>query len=529
MFIPNAISRRGAVLFAAGLLWAGCGRIRSDAPERKGGGGELRVVLPAEPRDLDPNATQDEMGLLVAPNLYSRLVMIDADSNVLPDLAERWEVGKGGLEYIFHLREGVRWHDGHPFRAADVRWTLKHQSPRPTFASDVYRKIAAVETPDERTVIVRLREPWAPFLPMIASYGAFILHPPHSPREVVPRPSPIGTGPFKFVAWEKGRRIVLAANPDFFRRGPFLDRVVYEFEPDHHRGPQRLIDGKSDLLVVRPPLDSLPRLARSPELRVATFPGDGQYSLMFNLRRRPFQDLRVRRAVNQAIDRPALLARALYGYGTPGLGFYPPALAWAFNAAARAPELDPAGARSQLDAAGLPPDARGVRFRANLLTPAFSPFPDVAREVAGQLAAVGVALQVEEVPGREWIARTIQRHDFDIALMGGSLGPDPETLNMRFGSRSPMQFIGYESPELDAALAEGARELTLSRRARAYFRVQEILARDLPVAPLVDGASVTVSRREVTGLPQMEARGLVAEFEFSLVRLVRSAPAEGGR
>ncbi|HEY9422759.1 MAG TPA: ABC transporter substrate-binding protein, partial [Thermoanaerobaculia bacterium] len=317
-------------MLAVWLLWTGCGRTGSDAPERKGGGGEIRVLLPAEPRDLDPNATQDEIGLLVAPNLYSRLVMIDSDSNVLPDLAESWDVRQGGLEYIFHLREGVRWHDGHPFRAADVRWTLEHQARRPTFASDVYRKIAGVETPDERTVIVRLREPWAPFLSMIASYGAFILHQPHSPKETVPRPTPIGTGPFRFVAWEKGRRIVLGANLDFFRRGPFLDRVIYEFEPDYDRGPQRLIDGKSDLLVVRPSLDSLPRLARNPELRVATFPGDGQYSLMFNLRRRPFQDLRVRRAVNQAIDRPALLARALHGYGTPGFGFYTPAMAWAF-------------------------------------------------------------------------------------------------------------------------------------------------------------------------------------------------------
>ena len=521
MFIPNASSWRGvAAVFAACLLWTGCGGAGSGAPGRKGGGGELRVLLPAEPRDLDPNGIQDEVSLLLAPSLYNRLVMVDADSRILPDLAESWEVGAGGREYTFHLRDGVRWHDGHPFQAADVRWTLEHQAHRQSFGEEAYRRIAGVETPDERTVVVRLREPWSPFLAMIASYGAFILHPPHVPGEKVPRARPIGTGPFRFLAWEKGRRIVLGANQDYFRTGPFLDRVVYEFEPDPDRGPQRLVDGETDYLVVRPPLSLLPRLARSPGLRVATFPGDGQYSLLFNLRRRPFQDLRVRRAFNMAIDRPALLARALFGYGTPGMGFYTPAVAWAFNPSARAPELDLAGARSLLDQAGFPPDARGVRLRAKLLTPSLAPVSDVARAAADQLAAAGIALQVEVVPGREWIARTTRSHDFEVALMGGSLGPDPEILNLRFGSRSPVQLTGYSNPEFDAAVAEGAR---------AYFRAQEILARDLPMVPLADGATVTVYRRGVTGLPRLEARGLVPDFDFSLVRVREASPVAEGR
>lgn len=528
MFIPNASSWRGAAaLSAACLLWTGCGGAGSGAPERKGGGGELRVLLPAEPRDLDPNGIQDEISLLLAPSLYNRLVMIDADSRILPDLAGSWEVGADGLEYTFHLRDGVRWHDGHPFQAADVRWTLEHQAHRQSFGEEAYRRIAAVETPDERTVVVRLREPWSPFLAMIASYGAFILHPPHSPEEKVQRP--VGTGPFKLQTWEKGRRIVLGANHDYFRTGPFLDRVVYEFEPDPNRGPQRLIAGEADYLVGRPPLSILPRLARSPELRVTTFPGDGQYSLLFNLRRRPFQDLRVRRAFNMAIDRPALLARALFGYGTPGVGFYTPTVAWAFNPAARVPELDRAGARSLLDQAGFQPGARGVRLRAKLLTPSFSPFPDIARAAADQLAAAGIEIQVEALPGREWIARTTRSHDFEVALMGGSLGPDPEILNLRFGSRSPVQPTGYSSPEFDAAVAEGARALDLPRRARAYFRAQEILARDLPMIPLADGASVTVCRRGVTGLPRLEARGLVPDFDFSLVRVREASPVAEDR
>jgi ABC-type transport system substrate-binding protein len=120
---------------------------------------------------------------------------------------------------------------------------------------------------------------------------------------------------------------------------------------------------------------------------------------------------------------------------------------------------------------------------------------------------------------QDWYRRTVQERDFDLTLVGGTHGPDPENLNFRFGSRSPTQFLGYSSAELDAALAEGARTVDLPRRARAYFRAQEILARDLPVAPLAEGVHVAVFRPGVRGLPQIEARGLVPPHDYSLVRL----------
>jgi peptide/nickel transport system substrate-binding protein len=513
-------SFQGALLLAV-LLGTGCGRERPSLLETKGGGGELRVVLPAEPLDLDPNSFRDEISLLVAPNLYSRLVMLDADSRIHPDLAKSWEVGRGGLEYTFHLREGVRWHDGRRFKAADVRWTLEHLARRPSWAAEALRRIAAVETPDERTVVVRLTEPWAPFIATLAAHGVFILPAGATGRSK----TPIGTGPFKFLEWIPGQRIVLTANLGFFRPGPFLDRVVFRFQPDPERSLEMLLANQADHVVGRPPLAILHRLARDPRLRVVTSPSDARYLLAFNLRRSPFGDLRVRQAVNRALDRSELLARAFYGYGAPGLGFYTPAVAWAYNPSARAPEFDPVQARALLDAAGLRPDTRGVRLEPELLFS--SPVQDIARVVADQLRAVGIAVRLTAVSNGGWIERAIRRHDFDLALVGGNQGPDPENLNSRFGSRGPAQFLGYGNPEFDAAVATGARTVDLAQRARAYFRAQEILARDLPVAPLAESVQVTVCRREVVGLPRLEGRGLVAEQEYSLVRVHR--PAAGGQ
>lgn len=519
----------GIPALASILFFSACGRPAPSLLETKGGGGEFRVLLPAEPVDLHPNSMRDEVPLLVAANLYSRLVMLDADSRLHPDLAERWEVSPDGRRYTFHLRQGVRWHDGRLFEAADVRWTLEHLShhPETTFAAEAVRRVERVETPDGHTAVVHLREPWAPFLSTIANLGAYILPRPTRGPPKTPKPATVGTGPFQLAEWVRGKRIVLTANRSFFRPGPFLDRVVYTFETDPGRGPELLASGQVDHVLLRPSLSLLPRLARDERLRVFTSPSDGRYYLAFNLRRKPFDDPRVREAVNRALDRPALLERALHGYGAPGYGFYTPAVAWAYDPEALAPDFDRDRARVLLDAAGLRPDSKGVRLEATLLCPSMALFQDIAREVADQLREVGIAARVDTVSIRQWMDRVLQKHDFDLSLVGGNQGPDPENLNARFGSRGTSQIMGYANPELDAALAEGARTVDLARRARSYFRVQQILARDLPIAPLAEAVHVTLYRNGVTGLPRLEGRGLVPESELSLVR-VRPAGTKTG-
>jgi peptide/nickel transport system substrate-binding protein len=460
----------------------------------------------------------DETALLIASNLYDKLVALDTDSRLLPDLARSWKVSQDGLSYTFTLRDNVLWHDGRPFTAADVRWTLEHLKGRRSLAAEALRRITAVETPDDHTVVLRLAEPWAPLLTTLAWEGAFIL-----PRHAGASPSrPVGTGPFRFQAWNRGKSLTLEANRGFFKPGPYLDRIVYRFAGSD-RALDLVLSGQADYMVIRPSLKRLPALALDPRMRVLTSPTDSRYYLAFNLRRPLFKDRRLREAINRALDRPALLERALHGYGAPGYGFYTPAVAWAYNARALAPAFDPGRARDLLGAAL---NGQEASFQPVLLSSSLVPYGDLAREVALQLQAVGIAVRLELEPSDGWYKRMMERHDFDMVLLGGNQGPDPESLNLRFGSQGlGSQIMGYESAELDAAVAEGGRQADLSRRARAYFRVQEILARDLPIAPLAESIRVVVCRRGVTGLSQAEGRGLVPPHDYSLVRL---APPPGG-
>jgi peptide/nickel transport system substrate-binding protein len=460
-----------------------------------GRGGELRVAIPGEPRSFDPDDSRDEIASqILAPNLYSTLVTLDTDLRLLPDLAESWEVADGGRTYTFHLREGVRWHDGHPFGSGDVRYTLERLKARPSLSHEAVRRISHIETPDEGTVVLRLDQPWAPFLTNLAWGGTFIL--PRHLGSAALETRPVGTGPFRFREWSPGERLVLEASPRFHRPGPFLDRVTYLVAPDSARAVDMLLRGEADYTLTRVGNTLLPRLERARALRVLTSPTSARFYCAFNLRRPPLGDVRVREAINRAIDRGAVVRRALLGYGAPALGFYTPSIAWAYNGEAHVPAFDPGHARELLQEAGVSP-----RAELELVLPTLSPISDMGELLQAQLREVGLGLHLTLLPFAAWLDRVVRQRDFDLTLLAGAHGPDPENLRFRFGSRSPQQILGYASRELDAAVAAGAATLDIDQRARAYFRAQEVLARDLPIAPLAEAVHVAVFHRRVRGLP----------------------------
>ncbi|HEX6863385.1 MAG TPA: ABC transporter substrate-binding protein [Thermoanaerobaculia bacterium] len=465
------------------------------------------MLIPGDPRGFDPNDLGDEIAQVIAPNLFSTLVTLDTEGRFLPDLAASWEVTDGGRAYTFHLREGAVWHDGRPFGSGDVRFTLERLRDQRSVSQEAVRRITRIETPDDHTVVLRLREPWAPFLVTLAWGGTYIL-----PKHGSPKDRPVGTGPFRFREQVRGERLVLEASPRFHRQGPFLDRVVFLVVPDSFQAAERLLRDEADYSITRIPLHQLPRLERSSSLRVVTVPSSARIFCAFNLRRPPLGDVRVREAINRSIDRGDLVRRALFGYGAPGVGFYTPTVPWAYNGDAHVPPMDRERARALLAEAG-------VRRELDLVVPALAPVDQIGGLLRDQLAEVGLRVRVTALPFHAWIDRVVKTRDFDLTLMSGTHGPDPENLSFRFNSRTAHPNLGYANPELDAVLEMGAATLDLEKRARSYHRAQEILARDMPIAPLAEAVSVSAFSRNVRGLPHAEGRGLVPNQDFSLVRV----------
>jgi peptide/nickel transport system substrate-binding protein len=497
----------------------------APTPEPKGSNGEFRVALAAEPVSLNPNLRSDDAAFSVSQNFYNKLVTLDADYRVIPDLATRWDISSDGLTYTFYLAQNVKWHDGNPFTSADVKWTCETIAREKGIAQDVANRITAIETPDAATVIMRLKEPLASFVPSLAWYGTFIL-----PKHVyegsdwtknLANEKPVGTGPFKFVEWVKGDHITGVANKDYFKRGPFLDQVIWRFPKTAPLGPDLVVQGQADYSQASPPRERVAELQKTTGVQVKTFASTNRYFLGINVRRKPLDDLRARQAINMAVDRPAILSRAFAGFGTPGVGMYTPGIPWAYNSNAQAPAYDRTSAEKLLDDAGVKRGADGIRFKPVLIAQNVSPFKETAQIVQEQLRAVGIEANLALLASADVETRVYQQKDFDLWVNDGSFGPDPENLNLRFGSTGSLAPLGYSSAEFDTAMGEGARQPKVEDRAKAYFRAQEILARDLPLAPLVDPAFIVLARDNVTGLGYTEARGLVTFQDYSLVRIKR--------
>jgi ABC-type transport system substrate-binding protein len=482
--------------------------------------GEFRVLIPVRPSSLNPNLKVDEVAVLVGRSIFNHLLSLNEIGRLMPELAESWSTSPDGLTYTFKLRQGVRWHDGAPFTAADVKWTLEKVVADGFAGKDALAAMRDVAAPDPATVVVTLRHPWAPFAAELAGPGLAIL-----PRHVyegsdwhanTANERPIGTGPFKFERWIDQHTLSLAANPDYFRSGPYVHRLVFEVAPvDAIAG--KLLSGDADYSVVRP--STIDLAAPPPPLVAHSLPTSARYYVAMNLRREPLRDVRVRRALAMAVDRLEIIGKALSGLGAPAMGFYTPDVEWAYNGAARVPEFDVSRARELLDAAGWRV-RNGERFHIRIAVPNSPPIREVAEVLREQLRRIDITVAIERLPPPQWIEKVFTAYDFDLTVLTGGQGPDPDQLRRRFlADTDSGAYIGYDAADFREAVGRGARLVTVEERAGAYHRAQEILARDIPIIPLAEGIKVLIHNRRVSGLPQLEARVLVGSFDFSLVKL----------
>src|SRR5690606_35419066 len=207
----------------------------AQAPRR---GGTLVVALGADPEHLNPALTTSYPAAAVGASLYSALIWLDETGRPQPELAESWEISADGRTYTFHLRRDARWHDGRPLTSADVKYTMENLlGPYHGRFRNAYDQLEGIDTPDDHTVVLRLREPYAPLMTLLTVFDAPIL-PKHIYEGTDPLNNPanfnnpIGSGPFVFREWVRGDRVVLERNPDYFDEPAYLDRLIYRIIPD---------------------------------------------------------------------------------------------------------------------------------------------------------------------------------------------------------------------------------------------------------------------------------------------------------
>lgn len=472
----------GAVGLAAGLL---LGALVPAAAKDT-----LVLGLQVEPPGLDPTvAAPTAIREVVWGNLFEGLVTLDRAGKLQPLLARSWTVSPDGLTYRFALQPGVTFHNGTPFEASIVKFSLdRARAPGSTNAQkQFFEPIASVEAPDGLTAIVTLKHPVGLFLYWLAWGDAVMVDPGTVEGN---RTAPVGTGPFMFKAWQRGDHVDLVRNPRYWRAGlPHLAGVTFRFIGDPQAEAAALRAGD---------IDGFPNFG-APEL-FAAFQKDSRFETVAGVTPRklvaglncavtPLSDVRVRRAMMQAVDRRAVMDAVFSGLGTPIGSHFAPSDQGYVDTTGVLP-FDPAKARALLAEAGFPQG-----FGLTMKVPQMAETTRSAEVLQAMLADVGITLTLQptEFPAR-WIDEVFLRHDFEVTAIDHA-----EPMDIAIYAR-PTYYFGYRNPAFDATVAAAEATGDQAERDRLMGEAQRTLAADVPALYLFALPRLGIWKKGLAGL-----------------------------
>lgn len=444
-------------------------------------------------------------GSFPAVNIFSSLLETTISGQIIPDLAKEYTISEDGLTYTFNLHDNVKWHDGEKFTSADVKFTFETIVNEKGVNVGKYKNIKEILTPDDNTVVFKLENidaalvsylPQTDILPKHIYEGTDWLENPANKK-------PIGTGAFKFVSEEKDVSITLEANKEYFKGEPGVDRIIYKIIPDENTAVQAYLNGEVDILGLPSAISpsAVPSLVNAPNTKVQTMISADRQYLVTNLAKEPWNDVKVRQAVSLCLDRPQYVEKAHKGYAEPAEGFYTPAVSWAYTDEYKMPDQDIEKAKALLDEAGLKADANGVRIKdVEIMIFEFAVFSDIATILQQNLKAIGIEAKITTLEYAAWNDKMTEGK-FDIGIIGGYHGPDPDSMRIRVGEGGTLNYSKYNNPKLEELLDKGAQESNIEKRAVIYKEMQKLLSEELPVMPLTEWCYIIVTRDDISGHP----------------------------
>jgi peptide/nickel transport system substrate-binding protein len=460
----------------------------------------LVMIIESSPTNLDPRVGLDAQSERIDDLLFDDLLTRDEHLNVQPGLAERWEI-PDPRTYVFHLHHGVKFHDGRPLTARDVKWTfdsLLEGKIRST-KSGAYRLVDNIEAPDDSTVVFHLKEPFATLLWNLSD-GAIGIVPFGSGDEMSSKP--IGSGPFRLVRAQLDREIVIERNQDYWGQKAHVSRVRFIVVPDTTTRALELRKGSADIAINALTADMILALQREPKLEVLRAPGTVLSYLAFNLRDPILKDVRVRQALAFAIDRRPMLQYLSRGFARPADSVLPPE-SWAYNAEVAHYPYDPERARQLLEQAGYSA-VNEVRFHLTMKTSTEESTRLMAAVLQQQLRDVGIVLDIRTFEFATFFS-DVTRGAFELYSLrwiGGN--EDPDIFEYVFHSaRFPPHGANrgyYANPRVDALIDQARSQLDQNTRKRLYAELQSILAQQLPYINLWYQDNVLVHSKRVRNL-----------------------------
>jgi peptide/nickel transport system substrate-binding protein len=415
----------------------------------------LALGMQLEPPVLDPTGgAAAAIREIVYANLFESLTRINEKGDVVPGLAESWTVSPDGKTYTFKLRQGVKFHDGAPFDCSVVKFSYDRAvAPDSTNAQKpLFADIAATACPDPATAVVTLKRPSANFLFNMGWADAAMISPATAGAN---KTNPVGTGPFRFKNWVRGDRVELVRNVDYWGSKPALSAVTFRFIADPSAATAAMMAGDIDAYSNFPAPEVIDQFRSDKRFTVDIGTTEGKVIVSLNEARKPFDDVRVRRALIEAIDRKQVIDGAMSAYGKPIGSHFIPGDPGYIDLVGAYP-FDPAKAKKDLADAGIPP---GTTFTMML------PPPSYARRsgevIAAMLANVGVTVKLVPIEWAQWLDQVFKRYDYDMTIIAHV---EPRDLDIY---ARPAYYFNYHNAEYNAlydkylAAVEPAAQVTL--------------------------------------------------------------------
>jgi peptide/nickel transport system substrate-binding protein len=506
------------------LIWsAGCGQqnggdgqaeqpaAETEPPAPSHGGAMIEGTI-GDAENLIPALSSDSASGAINGLVYNGLITADKDLNLEGDLAESWDISEDGRTITFHLRKGVRWHDGEPFTSKDVMFTyeLMIDPQTPTAYGEDFKQVEKAEAPDDYTFRVTYPRPYAPAL----ITWAFSIMPAHllEGQDVTTSPlarHPIGTGPYIFKEWETGQRIVLDANPDYFEGEPYIQRVIYRVIPDQATMFLELKNQSIDLMSLTPA--QYTRQTDTKEFKRDynryKYLANGYTYLGFNLDDPKFKSRKVRQAIAYAIDKKEIIQGVLFGLGRVANGPYKPGT-WPYNPNVENYPFDPDKARELLAEAGWTDtdndglvDRMGQNFEFTIITNQGNKMREqTAVIIQHRLKDVGIAVKVRQIEWAAFLKEFVDKKNFEALILSWSVPQlNHDLFDVWHSSKTQpgeLNFVSYKNEEVDELIDQARFTFDRETRKEAYWRIQEILMEEVPYVFLyVPDALLAVAAR----------------------------------
>jgi len=450
----------------------------------------VTLGMSLEPPHLDPTAgAAAAIDEIVYANVFEGLTRIDRNGAVKPALAESWSVSDDGKIYTFKLHTGIKFHDGTDFDANDVKFSLdRARGEKSTNAQKgLFKAITSVDVVDAATVKITLSSPAGNFLFNMGWGDAIIIG---SESAETNKTTPVGTGPFKFSKWTKGLSIVLAKNDNYWGEAKVLDKAEFRIIPDAAAAVAALLAGDVDGFANFPSPEAVPQFQADPRFTVVVGSTEGETILSTNNKKKPFDDVRVRRAIAHALDRKAIIDGAMFGLGTPiGTHFAPHHPAYVDNVNMYPHDI--AKAKALLAEAGYPDG-----FKATIKLPP----PTYARRggeiVAASLREVGIDLEIIPVEWGQWLKQVFKGEpkDYDLTIVSHT---EPQDISIY---SDPKYYFQYDSKAFRDVMDKLNATVDTEGRYALMRQAQNIISEDAVNGYLFQLAKAGIWNAKLEGL-----------------------------